>query len=101
MAAPASVSIVIPAKDESATIGEVVARLRASAPWREILVIDDGSADATGDRAREAGATVIRHPYNKGNGAAVKTGIRHATGAFILIIDADGQHRPAPRRRRA
>src|SRR5207245_7789230 len=42
-----------------------------------------------------AGATVLRHPYNKGNGAAVKTGIRHATGAFVLIVDADGQHQPA------
>ncbi len=94
MAAPASVSIVIPAMNEAASIGEVVSRLRASAPWHEILVVDDGSTDATGDRARYAGARVVRHPYNKGNGAAVKTGIRHATGEFILIIDADGQHQP-------
>src|SRR5439155_14130347 len=47
------------------------------------------------DRAEAAGARVVRHPYNKGNGAAVKTGIREATGTFILIIDADGQHPPA------
>ena len=44
---------------------------------------------------RPPGARVIRHPYNKGNGAAVKTGIRQATGAFVLIVDADGQHRPS------
>jgi glycosyltransferase involved in cell wall biosynthesis len=94
MAAPASVSIVIPAMNEAASIAEVVTRLRAHAPWHEIIVVDDGSIDATGDRARYAGAQVIRHPYNKGNGAAVKTGIRHATGEFILIIDADGQHQP-------
>ena len=80
--------------NEAASIREVVTQLRASAPWREVLVIDDGSTDATGDVARGAGAAVIRHPYNKGNGAAVKTGIRNAAGEFILIIDADGQHPP-------
>ena len=68
-------------------------------PWREILVVDDGSTDATGDQARNAGADVLRHPYNKGNGAAVKTGLRRASGEFIVIIDGDGQHRAglAPR----
>jgi glycosyltransferase involved in cell wall biosynthesis len=94
MAAPASVSIVIPALNEAAAIAEVVSRLRAAATWHQIIVVDDGSSDATGDRARYAGAEVIRHPYNKGNGAAVKTGIRHATGEFVLIVDADGQHQP-------
>lgn len=88
-----STSVVIPAYNEAATIGDVVAGLRAAADWQEILVVDDGSTDETGARAREAGATVVRHPYNKGNGAAVKTGIRSATGEFLLILDADGQHR--------
>ena len=94
MADPSSISIVIPALDEEASIGDVVRQLRASTPWHEILVIDDGSSDATADRARTAGARVIQHPYNKGNGASVKTGIRRATGEFVLIIDADGQHSP-------
>lgn len=94
MADPSSVSVVIPALNEAGAIGDVVARLRASAPWREMLVIDDGSIDATGERARGAGARVIRHPYTKGNGAAVKTGIRNASSEFILIVDADGQHPP-------
>ena len=94
MADPASVSIVIPAFNESHAIGEVVGVLRSAAPWREIIVIDDGSSDGTGDRAAEAGATVVRHPYNMGNGAAVKNGIRRATGEYILIVDADGQHPP-------
>jgi glycosyltransferase involved in cell wall biosynthesis len=80
--------------NEADAIGVVVSSLRAAARWREILVVDDGSTDDTSATARAAGACVVRHPYNKGNGAAVKTGIRHATGEFVLIIDADGQHPP-------
>jgi len=80
--------------NEETSIGDVVARLRSDAPWREILVIDDGSSDETAHRAAAAGAIVVRHPYNKGNGAAVKSGIRRATGEFVLIVDADGQHHP-------
>jgi glycosyltransferase involved in cell wall biosynthesis len=91
----ARTSIVIPAFNEDASIGAVVRDLTGAASWLEILVIDDGSTDATGTTAAAAGARVIRHPYNKGNGAAVKTGIRHAAGAFVLIADADGQHRPS------
>jgi glycosyltransferase involved in cell wall biosynthesis len=99
MAAPSSVSIVIPAMNEAEAIGDVVSRLRTVADWREIIVVDDGSNDATGERAAAAGARVLRHPYNKGNGAAVKTGIRDARGEFILILDADGQHQPEDARR--
>ena len=91
----ADTSIVIPAYNEAVAIGAVVGDLLTSAGWREILVVDDGSTDDTGAQAAAAGARVIRHPYNKGNGAAVKTGIRHASGAHVLIIDADGQHAPA------
>ena len=80
--------------DEARAIGGVVSRLRACAHWREVIVVDDGSSDGTADAAMGAGAQVVRHPYTKGNGAAVKTGIRHATGDFILILDADGQHAP-------
>ena len=90
-----AVSIVVPAFNESASIGPLVSELRLAGAWREIIVVDDGSVDDTGARAAEAGARVIRHPYNKGNGASVKTGIRHAGGTFILILDADGQHQPA------
>jgi glycosyltransferase involved in cell wall biosynthesis len=95
VAEPTSTSIVIPAFNEEPAIGSLVAALRGGAAWHEIIVVDDGSSDATADRAREAGAVVVRHPYNKGNGAAVKTGIRRATGEYVLIIDADGQHRAA------
>jgi glycosyltransferase involved in cell wall biosynthesis len=93
MAHPDAVSIVIPAYNEAAVIGDVVSALARAGGWREILVVDDGSADDTGPRAAAAGARVIRHPYNKGNGAAVKTGVRQAAGEYILILDADGQHR--------
>jgi glycosyltransferase involved in cell wall biosynthesis len=94
VADPSTVSIVIPAFNERESIAEVVGVLRAAAAWREIIVVDDGSADGTGERAAAAGATVVRHAYNIGNGAAVKNGIRHATGDYILIVDADGQHPP-------
>jgi len=80
--------------NEAEGIGPVVARLLATGNWREVLVVDDGSRDDTAAHAAAAGARVIRHPYNKGNGAAVKTGIRNANGEFVLIVDADGQHAP-------
>jgi len=95
VAAPESTSIVIPAYNEADAIGRVVSALAASAPWHEIIVVDDGSNDSTAATAAAAGAHVVRHPYNKGNGAAVKSGIRAASGEYILIIDADGQHPPA------
>ena len=95
MAEPGEISIVIPAFNEADIIGQVVAALAGTARWREILVVDDGSSDDTGGIAESAGARVVRHPYNKGNGASVKSAIRNATGDYILIVDGDGQPRPA------
>jgi len=94
MAEAREVSIVIPAFNEEAGIAGVVERLGVVADWREVLVVDDGSTDETASRAAAAGARVVRHPYNKGNGAAVKTGIREAQGEVVLLMDADGQHDP-------
>ena len=99
MAAPDSVSVLIPAYNEGPVVGEVILALRAAAAWHEILLVDDGSSDDTAASAEAAGARVLRHPYNKGNGAAVKTGIRAATGEFVLVIDGDGQHKPEDARR--
>jgi glycosyltransferase involved in cell wall biosynthesis len=75
MAEPKNCSVVIPAYDEAAAIADVVAAVRSAGDWAEIVVVDDGSQDDTAARAEAAGARVVRHPYNKGNGAAVKTGI--------------------------
>jgi glycosyltransferase involved in cell wall biosynthesis len=91
---PEATSVLIPAFNEATSIGQVVAALRTAASWLEILVINDASIDETRERAEAAGARVISHPYNKGNGASVKTGLREARGEFVLIIDADGQHPP-------
>jgi glycosyltransferase involved in cell wall biosynthesis len=92
------VSIVIPAMNEERVIGGVIAGIHAVMKEQgfvyEILVVDDGSSDSTADVAREYGARVVRHAYNMGNGAAVKTGIRNAQGQAIVMMDGDGQHAP-------
>ncbi|MGO9119506.1 MAG: glycosyltransferase family 2 protein [Desulfomonilaceae bacterium] len=88
------VTIVIPAFNEEKTIADVIHRVRQSVPEARILVIDDGSSDATAQEAGSAGAEVISHPLNKGNGAAVKTALRAISGGLIAILDGDGQHDP-------
>lgn len=88
------VTILLPAYNEEGVIGKTVARIRALHPDFEILVVDDGSTDATVQEAMAAGANVWPHPYNIGNGAAIKTGLRCARGEWVLMMDADGQHQP-------
>ena len=92
------ISVLIPAYNEAEIIADVVSGVRATMerlnrPY-EILVIDDGSTDETALQAQNAGARVISHPYNIGNGAAVKTGIRQAKGDVLVMMDGDGQHNP-------
>jgi glycosyltransferase involved in cell wall biosynthesis len=93
------VSVVIPAKDEAGGLPGVLegvkAALAAAGVSHEVLVVDDGSSDGTGDAARKAGARVLRHPFAMGNGAAVKAGIRASRGEIVVLMDADGQHDPA------
>ena len=92
------VSVIIPARNEARGIQAIIARvqkvLEENGRSRGIIVVDDGSSDQTADMAGEAGAIVLRHPYNIGNGAAIKTGIRYARGVCLVMLDADGQHPP-------
>lgn len=90
---PLELAVIVPALNEEAGIENVVRGLRQALPGAEILVIDDGSSDRTGQLASQAGATVLRHRQNRGYGASLKTGIRHTRREYLLLCDADGQHR--------
>ncbi len=87
-------SIILPAKNESAGLRLVLPGLRALFPAAEIIVVDDGSIDDTAAVARDHGAKVLGAPYSMGNGAAIKRGARAATGEVLVFMDADGQHDP-------
>lgn len=94
MTTQATVSFVIPAKNEEKTIAQVVSEIRALHPAAEIIVVNDGSEDRTAELAESAGAKVIHHPHSLGNGASVKSGARAAQGEILVFLDADGQHQP-------
>jgi glycosyltransferase involved in cell wall biosynthesis len=89
----ARVSVIIPAKNEAAIIGEVVSSVRRLYTDAEILVVNDGSDDDTAGVAERAGARVVTHPVSLGNGAAIKAGARHANGEIFVMMDGDGQHK--------
>lgn len=94
-------SVVLPAKNEMMAIGKTIEKIKktlSSSVYStsfEIIVVNDGSTDETALVAESAGASVVHHPYSKGNGAAIKTGARTAKGEVIVFMDADGQHDPA------
>ena len=88
-------SIVIPAKDEEQGLALTLPRLLQAYPEAEIIVVNDGSADGTAEVCDQSGVLRVDHPYSKGNGAAIKSGARAATGDYIVFMDGDGQHDPA------
>ncbi|MCT8089466.1 glycosyltransferase family 2 protein [Acinetobacter sp. C_4_1] len=88
------ISVVLPAKNESGAIESTIKEIVDLKLIDEIIVVNDGSNDATAELAENVGAKVVTHPYSKGNGAAIKTGARTATGDIIVFMDADGQHDP-------
>ncbi len=90
-----SVTVIVPVYNEAPTIAEVVRKIgavMADVSDLQLLVVDDGSTDGTPDLAKEAGAQIISHPVNLGQGAAIKTGISNAEGDFIVIVDGDGTY---------
>ncbi len=89
-----TLSIIIPAKNEQQGLAALLPKLRALYPTSEIIVVNDGSVDDTVDVCKQNQVKIISHPYSMGNGAAVKTGARAATGERLMLMDADGQHDP-------
>ena len=87
-----SLSIILPAKNEAEGLRQTLPALRARFPEAELIVVDDGSTDATAAVAIEHGAQVLSSPYSMGNGAAIKRGARAASGETLVFMDADGQH---------
>jgi glycosyltransferase involved in cell wall biosynthesis len=99
MSSGASVSIVLPARNEAVNLRRLLPELRATFPTAEIIVVNDGSTDDTAVVCEANAVRVVSHPYSKGNGAAIKTGARNAGGDILVFMDGDGQHRPEDVRR--
>lgn len=89
-----SISIILPAKNEGESLKTLLPAIRRLCPEAQILVVNDGSTDDTSLICQDAGIDMVTHPYSKGNGAAVKSGARTATGKVLVYMDADGQHQP-------
>jgi len=87
-------SVILPARNEAVNLQPLLAKLIRQWPGAEIMVVNDGSTDETVEVCRASGVRVISHPYSLGNGAAIKTGARHAGGDILVFMDADGQHDP-------
>ncbi len=87
-----TLSVVVPARNEATGLAVLLPLLRKQIPATEIIVVNDGSSDDTLALCALHGVRVISHPYPKGNGAAIKTGARAATGDVLVFMDADGQH---------
>jgi glycosyltransferase involved in cell wall biosynthesis len=89
------ISIIMPAKNELAGLRQIIPSIQQLYHDAEIIIVDDGSTDDTQAYCREMGIICISHPYSKGNGAAIKTGAKSASGDVLVFMDADGQHNSA------
>jgi glycosyltransferase involved in cell wall biosynthesis len=95
MAKGVEISVILPVFNEAKNLGWVLDELDSlKLADVEVIVVDDGSTDGTSEVAKTRGVRLVRHPYNVGNGAAVKSGIRSAKGKWLVFMDGDGQHRP-------
>lgn len=94
MTSISNLSFVIPAKNEALGLKTILPNLSALYPNAEIIVVNDASTDETADVAKRFGCRLVNQPYSKGNGAAIKCGLRAASGEFVVCMDADGQHQP-------
>ncbi|MCR4303658.1 MAG: glycosyltransferase family 2 protein [Gallionella sp.] len=90
----AKISIILPAKNEAASLRNLLPEIQARMPGAELIVVNDGSTDDTAAICRQYGTQLVTHPYSMGNGAAVKAGARAAQGEILVFMDADGQHQP-------
>lgn len=88
----ATISIILPAKNEAASLRSLLPEIREQMPDAELIVANDGSSDDTADVCRQHGVKLVTHPYSMGNGAAIKAGARVAGGEILVFMDADGQH---------
>lgn len=88
------ISIIIPAKNEADGLSRILPVLNAELPGAEIIVVNDGSTDETEQICSNYHVSQVKHPYSMGNGAAIKSGARHATREILVFMDADGQHDP-------
>ena len=89
------ISIILPAKNEAENLKFLLPKLRQHYPEEEIIVVNDGSSDQTAEICSQSHVTVVSHVYSMGNGAAIKTGARNASGNILVFLDADGQHNPS------
>ena len=95
MAKRCEISVVLPVFNEAQNLGRLLDRLQSlELPDSEVIVVDDGSTDGSGEIAEKRRVRLVRHPYNIGNGAAIKSGIRAARGRLLVLMDGDGQHQP-------
>lgn len=90
-----SVSVIIPARNEAASLPKLLTTLATQLPGAEIILVNDGSSDATIDICSRYPIRLINHLYPRGNGAAIKSGVRTARGEILVFMDADGQHSPS------